>query len=108
MADEGENQADRTKRQRAIALEYHDPKELPRILANGVGEIAKRIIELAEKSGVPVEENDSLAEVLSRLEHGSNISPESYRLVAEVLAFLYHTDRKWRESHPHLKDVMEK
>lgn len=99
--------AEDPKRQRAIALQYHDPKELPRILATGAGEIAKKIVELAESNGVPIQADDSLTDVLSKLEVGSAISPQSYKLVAEVLAFLYHTDKEWREKHAHLKDVME-
>jgi len=97
----------RAKRQRAIALEYHDPTALPRILASGAGEIARRIVEIAEASGIPVNQDDSLSDMLAKLDIGSAISPQSFKLVAEVLAFLYHTDREWREKHKHLKDVLE-
>ena len=102
MSDEEQ----RKRRERAIALQYSSTKELPRILASGSGEIAKKIVALAEKHNIPITEDDSLAEMLSKLDIGSDVSSESFRLVAEVLAFLYHTDKEWREEHPHLAEVI--
>ena len=49
-----------------------------------------------------------LTEMLSKLNTGSVISPESYRLVAEVICFLYHMDRKWAGEHKEIGRVIEK
>lgn len=85
------------KRQHAVALRYADGDRAPKILASGAGEIAKRIIRLAEDNNIPVSRDDSLVDILSKLDVGYEIPAETYRAVAEILAFLYRTDEEWRE-----------
>lgn len=85
------------KRQRAVALQYAAGDAAPKIVASGAGEIARRIIELAQENRVPVRRDDSLVSVLSRLDVGHEIPQETYRIVAEILAFLYRTDLAWRK-----------
>ena len=85
------------KRQRAVAIKYDLGDKSPHIVATGAGEIAKKIIEIAREHNIPIEENDSLVELLSKLDIGQQIPPETYRVVAEILAFLYRTDALWRE-----------
>ena len=83
----------------AIAVHYESIEELPRILASGKGELAKQIIELAKKHNIPVVQNLSLSELLTKLDVGATISPESFSLMAEVLCFLYLADQKWQAEH---------
>lgn len=104
MTDDSDQNKKET--QRAIALRYTDIDELPQVIAKGAGEIANKIVALAKEHGVPVQKDDSLADILSKLDTGSLISQESYRLVAEVISFLYFTDQKWRESHSELGDIL--
>lgn len=85
------------RRQRAVAIRYSQEDESPRVVATGAGEIAKRIIALAKEHGVPIRQNDSLVDILSKLHVGYEIPPETYRAVAEILAFLYRTDAAWRK-----------
>ena len=85
------------KRQKAVALHYAELDSAPRVVAAGAGEIAKRILELAAEHGVPVQKNDSLVDILAKLNVGYEIPPETYRAVAEILAFLYRTDAAWRK-----------
>lgn len=85
------------KRKQAVALRYAEDDNAPRVVAAGAGEIAKRILELAEEHGVPIHRDDSLVEILSKLDLGYEIPPETYRAVAEILAFLYRTDDAWRK-----------
>ncbi len=92
---------------RAIALQYQDLKELPRVVAMGYGEIAKIIVALAEKSGIPVEEDHELSSLLSQLHTGDHIQHESLRLVAELLCFLYDVDSEWREEHAFLGKLID-
>jgi flagellar biosynthesis protein len=77
-------------RKAAIALGY-DPKAdaAPKVLAAGQGEIARLIEAAAKAHGVPIHQDHPLAQALVRLEVGSQIPPDLYRAVAEVLAFLY-------------------
>jgi len=85
------------KRQRAVALRYGADDRAPKVVASGAGEIARRIIELAEEHHVPIKEDDSLVNILAKLDLGYEIPDETYRAVAEILAFLYRTDEEWRK-----------
>ncbi len=84
------------KRQRAVALRYSEGDKAPKIVAVGAGEIARRILELAAENNIPVQHDDTLVEILSKLDLGYEIPQETYRAVAEILAFLYRTDLEWR------------
>ncbi len=72
----------------AVAL-YYDGDKAPTITAKGSGEIAEQIIALAREHGIPLQENAALSELLSRLDLGTEIPPELYLAVAEVIAFAY-------------------
>jgi len=86
----------RTPRQKAVALRYApDERMAPHIVAAGEGEIAKQILEIADLHDVPVYEQPEVVEALVKLEVGTEIPPEFYRTVAEILAFVYSIDRKW-------------
>ncbi len=88
------------KRKLAVALKYEEGQNAPHIVATGAGELAQRILELALQHNVPVRENDSLVQILSRLQLGYEIPPETFRAVAEILAFLYRTDEHWKKRTP--------
>jgi len=66
--------------------------DAPRVTASGRGKTAERIIEVAREAGIPIEEDQALAEILSALDPGELIPPETYRAVAEILAFIYRLD----------------
>ena len=78
----------------AIALSF-DPKKdaAPAILATGKGLLADEILRIAEENKVPLFEDPALAQLLSKLEIDTNIPPELYTLVAEVLAFVYQLEQ---------------
>ncbi|MCO6431849.1 MAG: EscU/YscU/HrcU family type III secretion system export apparatus switch protein [Deltaproteobacteria bacterium] len=107
MTEDSSDSSGRQVQKRAIALHYKDATELPKVLASGVDEIALRIIQLAEEHDVPVHQDKMLSELLAKVNQGAPISPESYRLVAEVISFLYHMNKEWREKHPNLSAVLE-
>lgn len=84
----------RTGTRKAAAIAYRPEKDAaPRVTASGQGQIAERILEAARAAGIPVREDPALAEVLARLDPGEQIPPDTYRAVAEILAFLYRLDR---------------
>ena len=95
-----------SSREKAVALQYAETDSVPRIVSSGVGEVAKTIIELAKSHGVPVRRDAELVEMLSGLPAGAAVSPESYRLVAEILVFLYAADVRFREKHGHVKSTL--
>lgn len=80
----------------AAALRYRYGEDVaPIVVASGQGEIAQKIIELANKSGVPNHPEPALVQILSRLEPGSVIPEETYQTVASILAFIWHLDGKY-------------
>ncbi|QHW30084.1 FhlB domain-containing protein [Paenibacillus rhizovicinus] len=80
---------------KAVALKY-EPGEntAPVIVAKGKGKLAEAIMEKAAESGVPVQQDSSLVEVLSKLDLDQEIPPELYTLVAEILSFVYRSDQR--------------
>lgn len=88
--DKGEQQS----RQLAIALEYNAQLPAPRVTASGQGEIARRIIAVAEEHGVPLVQDPALAKALSALPLQAEIPEELYGAVAAILAYLYRLDNE--------------
>lgn len=83
---------------KAVALKYEPGENAsPIVVAKGKGALADQILEKAQEHGVPVQEDSSLVEVLSQLDIDQSIPPELYTLVAEVLSFVYRSDRKARD-----------
>ncbi len=79
----------------AVAVRYRSAEaDAPRVLASGRGEVAQRIVELAQAAGVPVWRDGELAKALLRVEVGEEIPPALYAAVAHVLAFLLRADRE--------------
>ncbi|MDO9353741.1 MAG: EscU/YscU/HrcU family type III secretion system export apparatus switch protein [Solirubrobacteraceae bacterium] len=69
---------------RAAALVYTGGVA-PTVVAAAAGDAAERIERFARENGVPVQHDGPLAEALSRLPVDTEIPPELYRAVAEVL-----------------------
>lgn len=51
------------------------------------------ILQRAKENGVAVQEDAALVEVLSKLDLDQQIPPELYHLVAEILSYIYQSDR---------------
>ncbi len=72
----------------AVALHY-DGRNAPRVTAKGRGDIARRILELAQENGVPLEDDPQLAALLAQIPLGDEIPETLYHAIAEVIAFAY-------------------
>lgn len=80
---------------KAVALKYEPDKDnAPRVTAKGAGLLADRIIEVARREGIPIQEDPDLVGSLIQLDFQEQVSPELYRAVAEILAFAYRLNRK--------------
>lgn len=80
---------------KAVALKYERYKDnAPKVVAKGRGEVAKKIIEVAKKSGVYIKEDPELVEVLSAIDIDQEIPPQLYKAVAEILAFIYKVKQR--------------
>ena len=84
---------DKTKL-KAVVLKYDvDKSKAPKITGFGKGQIAEKILKVAEENKVPFYEDSSLVELLSKLAINSEIPPSLYNVVAEILSFVYKLDR---------------
>ncbi len=73
----------------AAALHYDDSRDdTPKLVARGKGEVAKRIIEMAKKNDIPLQEDSNLIGNLIDMDLGDNIPPQLYTVIAEVLLLL--------------------
>ena len=81
---------------KAVALKY-TPKvdRAPKVTAKGSGLVAEKIIELAKKHRIPIQEDAALVQILSQLDFYQEIPPSVYAVVAEILAFIYSMNKKY-------------
>lgn len=78
------------KSPKAVALKYDRKNDrAPRVIAKGRGNVAEKIIDIAKENKVPLYEDKNLIQILEALDLETEIPPELYRAVAEVLAFIY-------------------
>jgi flagellar biosynthesis protein len=71
----------------AVALKYNPELNFaPVVVASGLGELAQKIINIADDNGVPVYRDDSAAALLVMLNSGANVPPELYQIVATIYA----------------------
>jgi len=80
---------------KAVALRYNAKKEnAPKVIAKGQGEIAKRIIKIAEENELPIKKDEDLVELLTKIEIDKEIPTNLYKAVAEVFSFIYNVTNK--------------
>ena len=80
---------------KAVALKYEPSGgRAPRVAAKGKGLLAEKIIQLARKHRIPIREDPDLVGILAKLDLEEEIPPEAYRVVAEILAFIYSLHKK--------------
>lgn len=68
--------------------------QAPKVVAKGRGLIADKIIELARRNQVPVVADPNLVHMLDALEIDTQVPPEMYQAVVEVLVFVYQINRQ--------------
>ncbi len=76
----------------AVAIKYDAEKQrAPVVLAKGEDHLAQRIREAAKEHQIQIVENKPLARMLyANVDIGSEIPPELYQAVAEILAMVYN------------------
>jgi flagellar biosynthesis protein len=78
------------QRPKAAALRHEKGKDsAPRLVAKGQGHIAAKILQLAKDNQIPVHEDPALIEILSKMNLEEQIPGDCYRVVAEILAWIY-------------------
>ena len=76
----------------AVAIKYEpELNKAPIVLAKGEDYLAQKIRELAKENQIEIVENKPLARMLyANVDVGSEIPPELYQAVAEILAMVYN------------------
>ncbi len=82
----------------AVALHY-DGDNAPQVSAKGAGGLAEQIMSLAREHEIPLHEDEQLVEVLAQLELGDEIPETLYRVVAEIIAFVYVLQGRFPEAY---------
>jgi len=83
------------EKKKAVGIKYGSSDiKVPILNAKGIGEVAEKIIKIAEENDVPVYQDTDLIELLMVLELNQQIPAELYKAVAEVLAFVYKLNKK--------------
>ncbi|MGM0380522.1 MAG: EscU/YscU/HrcU family type III secretion system export apparatus switch protein [bacterium] len=94
-SDKSDTKMDRLEK--AVAMQYEESEEAPRVTAKGKGEVAEKIIELAQQNDVPLYEDPDLVNLLYKLDLEEQIPSSLYEVVAEVFAFLYRLNEEQKE-----------
>lgn len=82
---------------KAIAILYNENESAaPKVVASGKGLMAEKIIATAREAGIHIQEDANLVELLAKVPIGSEIPTELYQTVAEVLAFVYQINEKFK------------
>ncbi|HFQ89616.1 MAG TPA: flagellar biosynthesis protein FlhB [Desulfobulbus sp.] len=92
--------AEEKKPGRAVALTYDESRSAaPQVVASGSGLVAEKIIETAREAGVFIREDPDLVELLAKVPVGEEIPAELYQSIAEILAFVYSVNEKFKKKH---------
>ena len=79
----------------AVALKYNpDMNYAPVVVASGLGELAQRIVNIADEA---VYRDDSVAALLVMLNAGETIPKELYQIVAAIYAEVVYTANDMRK-----------
>ncbi|MEO5367510.1 MAG: EscU/YscU/HrcU family type III secretion system export apparatus switch protein [Magnetococcus sp. WYHC-3] len=83
---------------RAVAMRYRKGQDsAPRVTATGKGRMAQAIMKKAGEAGVPLVEDPDLVALLDKIPMGDTIPPDLYKAVAEVLAYVYRINARFRD-----------
>ena len=84
-------------RRAAVALKYDAATEnAPKVIAKGRGLVAEKIIALAREQGIPMREDPDLIQMLTQIDLDQEIPPSLYKIVAELLAFVYRLNQNYQ------------
>ena len=84
-------------RRAAVALKYDAATDsAPKVIAKGRGLVAEKIMALARERGIPMREDHDLVQMLTQLDLDQEIPPGLYKIVAELLAFVYRLNQSYQ------------
>ncbi|MZG29693.1 MAG: EscU/YscU/HrcU family type III secretion system export apparatus switch protein [Nitrospinae bacterium] len=83
----------------AVSLQYNrDSDSAPKVTAKGQGWLADKIIAMAVEQNIPIKKDRDLVELLGKIDVGQEIPEGLYKIVAELLAWVYHLNQEYPKS----------
>ncbi|OCA89015.1 EscU/YscU/HrcU family type III secretion system export apparatus switch protein [Pseudobacillus wudalianchiensis] len=79
----------------AAVIRYDEGSDTPTVVAQGKGQLAAKIIELANKHNIHMEEDESLLSNLLDIDLGDSIPPQLYTAIAEILILIEEMEKKY-------------
>lgn len=87
----------KTPRPVAVALADERDSDTTMIRASGTGKRAEHILDVAFANGVPVRQDESLANILGQFDELSPIPVAALEAVAEVMSHVYTESRRAKD-----------
>jgi len=84
----------KTSRPGAVAVRYDSQDAAPRVVAKGYGNVAETIIRTAREHDLYVHESPELVNLLMQVDLDTQIPPQLYVAIAELLAWIYALEEK--------------
>lgn len=80
----------------AAVIKYDDESgKAPTVVAQGKGQVAQQIIELAKKNDLHMQEDSTLVSNLLDMDLGDNIPPQLYSVMAEILILIEEMEKNY-------------
>ena len=90
------NDKDKNIKRSAVSLKYDSRvSKSPLVTAKGKGLIADKIIALAKDNNIPIKEDPDLVQLLSQVDLNREIPASLYKVVAELLSFVYKLNNEY-------------
>jgi flagellar biosynthesis protein len=81
---------------KAVSLQYKKGKNsAPKVTAKGQGWMADRIVKMAQENNIPIREDKDLLHLLSEIDVGQEVPESLYKVVAELLAWVYQLNQNY-------------
>jgi flagellar biosynthesis protein len=82
----------------AVSLQYNrGSNSAPKVTAKGQGWVAEKIIAMAQEQNIPIKKDKDLMELLEKIDVGQEIPEALYKIVAELLAWVYTLNKEYPE-----------
>lgn len=67
----------------------------PTVVAQGTGNVAEKIIQLAKSHGIQMQEDAGLVRQLLDIDLGENVPPQLYSVIAEILILIEEMEKAY-------------
>lgn len=80
----------------AAVIKYDEKSgSAPQVVAQGKGQVAQQIIELAKKNHIHMQEDSTLVSNLLDMDLGDNVPPQLYSVMAEILLLIEEMEKNY-------------